>query len=103
MLGIGNLAKLVFGTPNDRKVKSVRPLVAQVNALEEKFRALSDADLIGKTRELQGRAQSGEDLDKLLPEAFANCREGARRAVAGLHHALRVCRPPQLAGQDLHP
>ena len=81
MLGIGNLAKLVFGTPNDRKVKSVRPLVAQINALEEQFRALSDADLIGKTRELQGRAQSGEDLDKLLPEAFANCREGARRAL----------------------
>lgn len=43
MLGIGNLAKLVFGTPNDRKVKSARPLVAQVNALEEQFRALSDA------------------------------------------------------------
>ncbi len=81
MLGIGNLAKLVFGTPNDRKVKSVRPLVAQINALEEKFRPLSDAELIDKTRELQGRAQSGEDLDKLLPEAFANCREAARRAL----------------------
>ncbi|MFT4012018.1 MAG: preprotein translocase subunit SecA [Paracoccus sp. (in: a-proteobacteria)] len=81
MLGIGNLAKLVFGTPNDRKVKSARPLVAQVNALEERFRAMSDADLIGKTRELQAKAQGGESLDALLPEAFANCREGARRAL----------------------
>ncbi|WP_299358334.1 preprotein translocase subunit SecA [uncultured Paracoccus sp.] len=81
MLGIGNLAKMVFGTPNDRKVKSVRPLVAQINELEVQFQALSDDDLIGKTRELQGRAQSGEPLDRLLPEAFANCREAARRAL----------------------
>ena len=97
MLGIGNLAKLVFGTPNDRKVKSVRPLVAQINALEEQFRALSDADLIGKTRELQGRAQSGEDLDKLLPEAFANCREGARRALG-----LRAFDTQLMGGIFLH-
>lgn len=97
MLGIGNLAKLVFGTPNDRKVKSVRPLVAQINAQEEKFRALSDADLIGKTRELQGRAQSGEDLDKLLPEAFANCREAARRALG-----LRAFDTQLMGGIFLH-
>ena len=97
MLGIGNLAKLVFGTPNDRKVKSVRPLVAQINALEEEFRALSDAELIGKTRELQGRAQSGEDLDKLLPEAFANCREAARRALG-----LRAFDTQLMGGIFLH-
>ncbi|RDW13033.1 preprotein translocase subunit SecA [Paracoccus thiocyanatus] len=97
MLGIGNLAKLVFGTPNDRKVKSVRPLVAQINALEEKFRPLSDADLIGKTRELQGRAQAGEDLDKLLPEAFANCREAARRALG-----LRAFDTQLMGGIFLH-
>ncbi|HRM75422.1 MAG TPA: preprotein translocase subunit SecA, partial [Paracoccus sp. (in: a-proteobacteria)] len=97
MLGIGTLAKKVFGTPNDRKVKSVRPLVAQVNALEEKFKAMSDADLIGKTRELQGRAQSGEDLDKLLPEAFANCREGARRALG-----LRAFDTQLMGGIFLH-
>ncbi|MDF3606949.1 preprotein translocase subunit SecA [Paracoccus sp. DMF-8] len=81
MLGFGTLAKKVFGTPNDRKIKATRPIVAQINALEPQFQAMSDADLIGKTRELQGRAQSGESLDKLLPEAFANCREGARRAL----------------------
>ncbi|GEK70036.1 protein translocase subunit SecA [Paracoccus denitrificans] len=91
------MAKLVFGTPNDRKVKSARPLVAQVNALEEQFRALSDADLIGKTRELQGRAQSGEDLDKLLPEAFANCREAARRALG-----LRAFDTQLMGGIFLH-
>ncbi|SMO83181.1 preprotein translocase subunit SecA [Paracoccus laeviglucosivorans] len=97
MLGIGNLAKLVFGTPNDRKVKSVRPLVAQINALEEKFRAMSDAEQIDKTRELQGRAQGGESLDKLLPEAFANCREGARRALG-----LRAFDTQLMGGIFLH-
>ncbi|WP_151719110.1 preprotein translocase subunit SecA [Gemmobacter serpentinus] len=82
MLGLGTLAKKVFGTPNDRKVKSVRPLVAKINALEPQFQALSDEGLIAKTRELQDRVQNrGESLDSILPEAFANCREGARRAL----------------------
>ena len=81
MLGFGNLARVVFGSPNDRIVKSVRPLVAQINALEPEFKALSDQGLKDKTAELQQRARSGESLDDLLPEAFANCREGARRAI----------------------
>ena len=81
MLGIGTLAKKVFGTPNDRKVKAVRPLVDKINALEPEFQALSDDGLIEKTEELAKRAKSGESLDDLLPEAFANCREGARRAL----------------------
>ncbi|KGJ04330.1 preprotein translocase subunit SecA [Paracoccus halophilus] len=97
MLGIGNLAKKVFGTPNDRKVKSTRPLVARINGLEEQFSAMADADLIGKTRELQGRAQSGEDLDALLPEAFANCREAARRALG-----LRAFDTQLMGGIFLH-
>ncbi|MBN2907356.1 MAG: preprotein translocase subunit SecA [Rhodobacteraceae bacterium] len=81
MLGIGTLTKKVFGTPNDRKVKSVRPLVARINELEPEFEALTDEGLKQKTQELARRAQSGESLDDLLPEAFANCREGARRAL----------------------
>ncbi|MBU3031261.1 preprotein translocase subunit SecA [Paracoccus marinaquae] len=81
MLGIGTLAKKVFGTPNDRKVKSTRPLVARINALEEEFKALSDEGLIEKTREFRQRVEGGESVDDILPEAFANCREGARRAL----------------------
>ncbi len=82
MLGLGTLARKVFGTPNDRKVKSVRPLVAKINALEPEFQALSDEGLIARTRALQERVQvKGESLDAILPEAFANCREGARRAL----------------------
>lgn len=81
MLGLGTLAKKVFGTPNDRKVKSVRPLVDKINALEETFKALSDDGLKEKTAELKNRVAAGESLEAVLPEAFANCREGARRAL----------------------
>jgi preprotein translocase subunit SecA len=81
MLGIGSIARKVFGTPNDRKIKATRPLVAQINALEPEFAALSDAGLIEKTEEFRKRIAGGESLDALLPEAFANCREGARRAL----------------------
>ncbi|MEX0284923.1 MAG: preprotein translocase subunit SecA [Paracoccaceae bacterium] len=81
MLGIGTLAKKVFGTPNDRKIKATRPLVDKINALEPEFEALSDEGLKDKTEELATRAMSGESLDDLLPEAFANCREAAKRAL----------------------
>ncbi|NJM82108.1 MAG: preprotein translocase subunit SecA [Tabrizicola sp.] len=82
MLGLGALARKVFGSPNDRKVKSVRPVVASINALEPEFMALSDEAIIAKTREFQKRVQeAGESLDDILPEAFANCREAARRAL----------------------
>ncbi|MEM5520734.1 preprotein translocase subunit SecA [Sulfitobacter sp. AS59] len=81
MLGIGTLAKKVFGTPNDRKIKATRPLVEQINALEDQFLALTDEGLKEKTEELRKRALDGESLDDLLPEAFANCREGARRTL----------------------
>ncbi len=82
MLGLGAVARKVFGTPNDRKVKSVRPLVAKINALEPEYMALSDEGIIARTHELQKRVQDGgESLDDVLPEAFANCREAARRAL----------------------
>ena len=84
MLGMGKLAKKVFGTPNDRKIKATRPLVAKINALEPDFEKLTDEEIKAKTVELSERAKGGESLDDLLPEAFANCREAARRAL-GLH------------------
>ncbi|MDW4549213.1 preprotein translocase subunit SecA [Defluviimonas sp. D31] len=81
MLGLGTIAKKVFGTPNDRMVKSVRPLVAKINALEPEFQNLSDEGIKQKTEELAKRVQSGESLDSVLVEAFANCREAAKRAL----------------------
>ena len=97
MLGIGSLAKKVFGSANDRKVKSARPLVAQINALEPQFQALSDDDLRAKSQEFRDRALKGESLDALLPEAFANCREAARRALG-----LRAFDTQLLGGIFLH-
>ncbi|MFZ1468965.1 MAG: preprotein translocase subunit SecA [Paracoccaceae bacterium] len=82
MLGLATLARKVFGTANDRKVKSTRPWVAKINALEPEYSALSDEGIIAKTHEFQKRVQEGgEELDAILPEAFANCREAAKRAL----------------------
>jgi len=81
MLGIGTLAKKVFGTPNDRKIKATRPIVEKINALEPEFQKLSDDEIKQKTEELAKRAKEGESLEDLLPEAFANCREAAHRSL----------------------
>ena len=81
MLGFGNITKKIFGTPNDRKIKMTLPLVDQINALEAEFEALSDEAIIIKTGELANRAKGGEALESLLPEAFSNCREAAKRAL----------------------
>ncbi|MFB1024801.1 MAG: preprotein translocase subunit SecA, partial [Octadecabacter sp.] len=81
MLGLGTIAKKIFGTPNDRLVKATLPLIEQVNALEPECEALSDEGIKAKTEELAKRSMGGESLDDLLPEAFANCREAARRAL----------------------
>ena len=97
MLGIGTLAKKVFGTPNDRKIKATRPLIAQINALEPEFEKLSDEGLIEKTEELRKRALDGTSLDDLLPEAFANVREAAKRALG-----LRAFDTQLMGGVFLH-
>ncbi|MDC0659321.1 preprotein translocase subunit SecA [Leisingera sp. SS27] len=97
MLGFGSIAKKVFGTPNDRKVKATRPLIAQINGLEDEFAKLSDDGLIAKTEELRKRALDGEKLDSLLPEAFANVREAAKRALG-----LRAFDTQLMGGVFLH-
>ncbi len=81
MLGMGTVSRKIFGTPNDRKIKATRPLVEKINALEAEFETLSDDGLIEKTAEFRARVSGGESLQSLLPEAFANCRETARRAL----------------------
>jgi preprotein translocase subunit SecA len=81
MLGFGTLAKKVFGTANDRKIKATKPIIAKINALEPEFEKLSDEQLIEKSSDFKARIENGESLDSLLPEAFANCREAAKRAL----------------------
>ncbi|MEQ8366876.1 MAG: preprotein translocase subunit SecA, partial [Roseicyclus sp.] len=90
MLGLSSLTKKVFGSSNDRRVKTTRPMVARINALEPEFQALNDAEIVAKTAELRDRAQNGETLDDLLPEAFANCREAARRALGLRAHDVQL-------------
>mmetsp|Transcript_27405 Transcript_27405/g.50411 ORF Transcript_27405/g.50411 Transcript_27405/m.50411 type:complete len:904 (-) Transcript_27405:2687-5398(-) len=97
MLGFGKIAKKVFGTPNDRKVKATRPIVEKINALEAEFEKLTDDDIKDKTKELSDRAKGGESLDDLLPEAFANCREAAKRALG-----LRAFDVQLMGGLFLH-
>ena len=81
MLGFGKLAKKVFGSPNDRVMKSTMPMVEKINAFEDDYQALSDEAIIAKTQEFKTRLNSGTTLDELLPEAFANCREAAKRTL----------------------
>ena len=82
---LGYVAKKIFGTRNDRILKSLRPLVVRVNELEPKYRPLSDDELRAETARFRERVERGESLDDLRPEAFAVVREGARRAI-GLRH-----------------
>ena len=97
MLGFTTVARKVFGTPNDRKIKATRPLVEKINALESEFEKLSDEGIKDKTEELAKRAMGGESLDALLPEAFANCREAAKRALG-----LRAFDTQLMGGIFLH-
>jgi preprotein translocase subunit SecA len=97
MLGLGKIAKKVFGTPNDRRLREAQTAVDSINSLEEKFSLLSDDDISSKTNEFKKRLEDGETIDALLPEAFANCREAAKRALG-----LRAFDVQLLGGIFLH-
>src|SRR5213596_3686098 len=90
------LAKVV-GTQNDRELKRLRPIVAEVNAFEPAITALSDDRLRGKTAELRQRFANGETLDELLPEAFALVREAGRRVLNMRHFDVQL-----MGGMALH-
>ncbi len=75
----------VFGTKHERDVKRMRPVVEAINAIEPDLQALSDSALRDKTEALRKRLADGEELDALLPEAFAAAREAARRTVHMRH------------------
>lgn len=76
-----NLALKLFGSSNERYLKRLQTKIVPINALEPQFEALSDAELQGKTAEFRARLANGEDLDKLLPEAFATVREASKRVL----------------------
>src|SRR5262245_1576436 len=93
----GLVFRKVFGTKHERDVKRMRPIVAEVNVLEAAMQALSDADLRAKTEEFRQRLADGAELDDLLPEAFAACREAARRTVQMRHFDVQL-----MGGMVLH-
>jgi len=82
---LGSLFRKVFGSRNDRILKTMKKDVERVNLLEPEFEALSDAELKEKTTEFRKRLNDGERIDKILPEAFATVREASKR-VFGMRH-----------------
>jgi len=81
----GSLAKAMFGSSNDRYVKSLDKIVAKINSFEPELAAMSDDDLAHQTVRFREGLEAGETLDSLLPEAFATVREAGKR-VLGMRH-----------------
>ena len=86
----GGFAKSIFGSSNDRYVRSLRKIVDQVNALEPTISAMSDDELRNQTAIFKGRLENGAGLDDLLPEAFATVREAAMRVLGQRHYDVQL-------------
>jgi len=87
---IGSLLKKVFGTKNDREIKRIEMIVAEINKLELDYEALSDEQLKGKTIEFRERLSQGETLDEILVEAFAVVREASKRTLGMRHYDVQM-------------
>lgn len=94
MLG---LVKKIFGDANEREVKRLLKTVEQINELESSVSVLSDEQLRAKTEEFKGRLEKGEELDDLLPEAFAVVREASKRVLGMRHFDVQL-----IGGMVLH-
>jgi len=94
---INSLAKKLFGSANERFVKSLQPKVQQIKALESDLLKLSDDELRARTTWLRERFAAGESLDALLPDAFATVREAGRRALGMRHFDVQM-----IGGMVLH-
>jgi preprotein translocase subunit SecA len=97
MLGFGGLAKQLFGSANERKIKPLWATVAKINALEPRFVAMSDEELRDLTPAFRERLAAGKSLDDLLPEAFAAVREAAKRTLGQRHFDVQL-----VGGMVLH-
>ena len=84
------LFKKIFGTENDRFLKSIRPTIAKINELESSLTNLSDAELAAKTADFKQRIANGETLDSVLPEAFAVVREAGKRVLGMRHYDVQL-------------
>ena len=93
----GAIAKNLFGTANERILKSFQPVVEKINGMEMDLEPLSDHDLRGRTGLFRERLENGEPLDDLLPEAFATVREAAKRTLGQRHFDVQL-----VGGMVLH-
>ena len=94
---INSLLTRVFGSRNDRLLRQLNRIVAKINALEPELEKLSDTELQARTPAFRERIANGESLDKLLPEAFAVCREASRRVMGMRHYDVQL-----IGGMVLH-
>ena len=93
----GGIAKSIFGSSNDRYIKKLEKIVAQINALEPEIQALNDDQLEAQTPKLKDLLAAGATLDDILPEAFATVREAAIRTLGQRHYDVQM-----LGGIVLH-
>ncbi|WP_106639242.1 preprotein translocase subunit SecA [Allosphingosinicella vermicomposti] len=93
----GGFAKAIFGSSNDRYVRTLRKIVDKINALEPAIQAMTDDELKGQTRRFRERHDAGESLDDLLPEAFATVREASVRVLGMRHFDVQM-----IGGMALH-
>jgi len=92
-----NILTKIFGSRNDRLLKTYRKTVERINALETQYEKLDDDQLRAKTQEFKDRVAAGEELDAILPEAFAVVREGSKRVMKMRHFDVQM-----LGGMSLH-
>jgi preprotein translocase subunit SecA len=97
MVGLGSLARKLFGSSNDRRIKGYGPRVAAINALEPELQALTDEQLRARTSEFRARIADGAALDDLLVPAFATVREAAKRTLGQRHFDVQL-----MGGMVLH-
>lgn len=87
---ISGVLKKIFGTKQDRDIKSLRPILDQVNAFEEQLRKMSDDELKAQTPKLRKMLADGKSIDDILPEAYATCREASRRVMNMRHFDVQI-------------
>eukprot|EP00873_Tetraselmis_striata_P011153 jgi/Tetstr1/431417/TSEL_002069.t1 len=97
MAGLGALARKLFGSANDRRIKMMRGRVASINAMEEELKALSDDALRARTDEFRRQIAEGASLDSILEPAFATVREASRRVLGQRHYDVQL-----IGGMVLH-
>src|SRR3954467_10891979 len=97
MAGLGALARKIFGSANDRRLKRYQPTVAAINALEAEVAALSDDELRARTDKFRAGVAAGKSLDDLIVPAFATVREAGKRTLGQRHFDVQL-----MGGMVLH-